>query len=140
MLYKTFEDFSEKRSRAQKKAVEFANGYGISAIRMNGAWEIAVLKDGSLCYDTHITSDVIPGLTWEEVIGVAEDIKNLPEDIPESEWRQLEYEEYLQAQAEEENKDRVRGQAYKPATEEEERKHKEWLDEALIKLRKPDEL
>ena len=78
MLYKTFEEFSEKGTQDQKKAVEFANGYGISAIRMNGAWEIAVLRDGSLCYDTPITSDVIPGLTWEEVIQIAEEIDRLP--------------------------------------------------------------
>ena len=78
MLYKNFEDFSSKRSRAQRKAVEFTNGYGISAVRMNGAWEVAVLKDGSLCYDTHITSDVIPGLEWDEVMKIAKEIAFLP--------------------------------------------------------------
>jgi hypothetical protein len=78
MLYKNFEDFSSKKSRAQRKAVEFAKGYGISAIRMSGAWEIAVLKDGSLCYDTPITGDVIPGLEWDEVVEIAKEIASLP--------------------------------------------------------------
>lgn len=78
MLYKTFAEFSNKKSRARKKAVEFENGYGISAVYLNGAWEIAVLKDGSLCYDTPITDDVIPGLEWDDVLDLALDIALLP--------------------------------------------------------------
>ncbi len=78
MLNKTFAEFSNKKSRARKKSVEFENGYGISAVYLNGAWEIAVLKDGSLCYDTPITDDVIPGLEWDDVLDLALDIALLP--------------------------------------------------------------
>ena len=45
---------------------EFPNGYGASVIRhdfsyggKDGLWEMAVLKEGDLCYNTHITNDVI---------------------------------------------------------------------------------
>ena len=77
MLYKTFEEFS-KNGPGARKGLEFENGYGISAIKMNGAWEIAVLKNGSLCYDTPITDDVIPGLEWDDVLDLALDIALLP--------------------------------------------------------------
>lgn len=77
MIYKTFEEFNTAK-RSTKRAVEFANGYGISAIKIDGNWEIAVLKQGSLCYDTPITGDVIPGLTWKEVVQIAEEIDRLP--------------------------------------------------------------
>mgnify|MGYP006081357471 CR=1 FL=1 len=77
MLYKTFEEFS-KNKPGGRKALEFENRYGISAVYIDGAWEIAVLKDGSLCYDTPITDDVIPGLEWDDVLDLALDIALLP--------------------------------------------------------------
>ena len=53
---------------------EFKNGYGASVIRHKGSygyaqgkWELAVLKDGELCYDTDITSDVIGHLDDPDV-------------------------------------------------------------------------
>lgn len=78
MLYNTFEEFSKTGTRDQKKGLEFENGYGISAVFINHAWEIAVLKDGLLCYDTPITGDVIPGLDWDQVLDLALDIALLP--------------------------------------------------------------
>ena len=58
----------------QVAAMEFDNGYGISVITGYGAYgstdapyEIAVLKDGGLCYDTEITDDVIGYLTPDKV-------------------------------------------------------------------------
>ena len=53
---------------------QFDNGYGASVIKHDhsyggkkGLYELAVLdKEGSLCYDTPITSDVIGHLTMGE--------------------------------------------------------------------------
>ena len=58
----------------QMAKLEFDNGYGVSVITGYGAYgstvapyELAVLKDGDLCYDTEITSDVIGYLTSDKV-------------------------------------------------------------------------
>ena len=64
---------------------QFPNGYGASIIRNpfsyggdEGLWELAVLgKDGDLCYDTPITSDVLGWLEAEEVIQACLDIAAL---------------------------------------------------------------
>ena len=52
----------------------FDNGYSASIIKNKYSyggdkdlWELAVLKDGDLCYDTPITDDVIGYLTDKEV-------------------------------------------------------------------------
>jgi len=49
----------------------FPNGYGASVVSHNinhgGAPEFAVYRHGALCYDTDITSDVIPFATVAEV-------------------------------------------------------------------------
>jgi hypothetical protein len=52
----------------------FPNGYGASIVHHDfsygnkkGLWELAVLKDGSICYDTPITNDVLGYLTNEDV-------------------------------------------------------------------------
>jgi hypothetical protein len=48
-----------------------------------GLFELAVLKDGKLCYDTPITCDVIGWLYWNEVESYLDKISLLPsEDIP----------------------------------------------------------
>jgi len=52
---------------------DFTNGYGVSVILKpiwNGydeGYELAVLKNGSLCYDSGITDGVIRDLTEDEV-------------------------------------------------------------------------
>lgn len=70
----------------------FPNGYGASVIQHNfsyggkdGLWELAVVKfdgDGDLqfelCYDTHITSDVLGYLSDEDVSKTLDDIEALP--------------------------------------------------------------
>ena len=57
--------------------LQFENGYGVSVLfggiaYSNGidTYEVAVLKDGSLCYDTEITNDVIGYIEKEEVTNV----------------------------------------------------------------------
>ena len=62
----------------------FDNGYGVSVVRTpfsyggkQGLYELAVFKDGSICYDTPITSDVIGYLRPEDVTDVMEKIQKL---------------------------------------------------------------
>ena len=67
-----------------QKVYEFDNGYGASVIMHQGSygfskglWELAVLHNGSLCYDTPITNDVIGHLNEEEVNNYLNLIKEL---------------------------------------------------------------
>ena len=69
--------------------VEFENGYGASIVCHDGSYggpfeigksnlyELAVLYDGHLCYDTPITSDVLGWQTIEEVNETLNKIKEL---------------------------------------------------------------
>ena len=67
-----------------QKVYEFDNGYGASVIMgphtyggTKGLWELAVLANGELCYDTPITNDVIGRLTEAEVNKYLKQIKEL---------------------------------------------------------------
>ena len=59
----------------KQRIYQFPNGYGASVVShgvsyggKKGLWEVAVLDaDGSLCYDTPITDDVIGHLNDPEV-------------------------------------------------------------------------
>ena len=89
MIYKTFKEFAEgpkgaplKRNFAFEPQLRrsyngFRNGYGISAVKFENSWEIAVLKGEKLCYSTPITSNVIPDLEWEEVLNICKKIRKL---------------------------------------------------------------
>ncbi len=66
--------------------VNFDNGYGASVV--SGPWfytdasnpyEVGVFHNGKLCYDTHITSDVIGHCDVDEVNRILADIEALPE-------------------------------------------------------------
>jgi len=64
---------------------EFSNGYGASVVtgRFIHGMELAVLKqepDGTwpICYDTPITSDVMPGLDTDDLQQILNDIRSLP--------------------------------------------------------------
>lgn len=66
--------------------VLFSNGYGASIIGGEYAYgdglktfELAVLKNGSLCYDTPITDDVLPYLTADKVAETLKKIESLPQ-------------------------------------------------------------
>jgi hypothetical protein len=66
--------------------ITFANGYGASVVKgdhtyggRDGLFELAVLdSNGSLCYSTPITDDVIGYLRPEDVTDVMEKIQQLP--------------------------------------------------------------
>ena len=67
-----------------QKVYEFDNGYGASVIMHQGSygfskglWELAVLENGELCYDTPITNDVIGHLSEAEVNKYLKQIKEL---------------------------------------------------------------
>lgn len=69
-----------KRSR-----IYFDNGYGASVVShtfsyggSQGLYEIAVLKEDDITYDTPITSDVVGHLTEDEVTEVLKQIQQLP--------------------------------------------------------------
>jgi hypothetical protein len=73
---------TEKNSYYGKNQTKysFPNGYGASVISGEGIrqFEVAVLEaDGSLCYDTQITDDVIAGLSVEGVYKVLDKISHL---------------------------------------------------------------
>lgn len=64
----------EQYQNARQAIMDFDNGYGVSVIigkcfYSNGidTYELAVLKDGGLCYDTPVTDDVLGGLSEDEV-------------------------------------------------------------------------
>ena len=68
-----------------KKSFEFENGYGASLVCCPGSygyeeglWELAVIKNGDICYDTPITDDVIGNLNDPEADEILERIARLP--------------------------------------------------------------
>ncbi len=64
-------------------SMSFKNEYGVSVVRFNGSygypnlWELAVLHNGKLCYDTDITDDVMGHLSEERVTEVMEEVQSL---------------------------------------------------------------
>lgn len=63
---------------------DFPNGYGASVIRhdfsyggKDGLWELAVLNNGDLCYNTHITNDVLGYLSDADVKSTLKEIEQL---------------------------------------------------------------
>lgn len=71
-----------------RKVYEFPNGLGASVISHAysyggdlGLWELAVLSNGNLNYNTPITSDVEGHLTWEDVETLLRKISELPEGV-----------------------------------------------------------
>lgn len=67
-----------------QKRFTFENGYTLSVITGDGAYctdgtyEVAVLKNGELCYDTHITDDVIGYCSPEKVVEILTEVSKLP--------------------------------------------------------------
>lgn len=74
----------EEYMEAKQAVMQFKNGYGISVIKgtvfyPNGidTYEVAVLKDGAICYDTSITDDVIGYVNADEVSNIMKQIQEL---------------------------------------------------------------
>lgn len=73
-----------RKDGTEQTIYNFPNGYGCSIIKgpysyggPQGLYELAVLKDGELCYDTNITSDVVGHLSWKEVCFLVDRIRML---------------------------------------------------------------
>lgn len=85
-------DFKSLKSNPLNGGIQYHfkadNGYGASIVKHSfsygnaeGLWELAVIgKDGCLCYDTPITSDVLGRLTEEEVNATLVAIAALPSE------------------------------------------------------------
>lgn len=63
---------------------KFDNGYEVSVVRSEhsyggnkGLYELAIFKDGEICYDTPITDDVIGYLRPEDVTDVMKRVEKL---------------------------------------------------------------
>lgn len=60
----------------------FSNGYGVSVINHSGAYcdentyEVAILKDNELYYDTPITGDVLIYQTEEQVTKIMKELQS----------------------------------------------------------------
>ena len=89
----TFEDLNFDRHPAGDgiRAVHnFSNGYGVSVIRFTimghsgsygsekGLYEIGILKDGKLTYETPITDDVLGYQTEADVTEIMAKVEQLP--------------------------------------------------------------
>jgi hypothetical protein len=99
---KTFKDISfspHTTGSGLMGRVQFDNGYGVSVVRFKisgsygsctnneNEWELAVLKNNKLCYDTYITDDVMGHLSENEVTDIMKKIQDLPKATPKKEWK-----------------------------------------------------
>lgn len=78
---------AKKYAESKQAKMDFENGYGISVLfgsmfNSNGidTYEVGILKDGTLCYDTPITNTVIGYITADEVTDIMRKIQELPID------------------------------------------------------------
>ena len=86
---KTFKDIEFKPSPMGEdfgivSRTQFDNGYEASVVKSeytyggkDGLYELAVFKDGEICYDTPVTDDVIGYLRPEDVTDVMAKIQQL---------------------------------------------------------------
>ena len=83
---KTFEDLNFKPIPIGKQArLDFENGYGVSVVigaytygGDRGLYELAVMVDGDVCYDTPVTDDVEGSLSPEQVTELMCQVQKLP--------------------------------------------------------------
>ncbi len=85
---KTFNDLEFKELDSFYNGVQcriqFDNGYGASVVKheysyggRDGLYELAVLKEDNLCYDTPVTSDVEGYLSEDDVTELLKQIQEL---------------------------------------------------------------
>ena len=78
------ETIQESYLNAKQAVMEFENGYGVSVLLgscfySNGidTYEVGILHNGSLCYSTPITNDVIGRISEEEVSEIMIEVQKL---------------------------------------------------------------
>lgn len=70
--------------KAYQAYMDFDNGYGISVIYGLGAfcnnngqnWEVAIMKDGKICYDTPLANNVLEYQTKEDINRIMKVLQN----------------------------------------------------------------
>ena len=79
MRVEKFGHMCEYNKYHNQYVVEFPNGYGAFGLYGDGvhSFEVAVLKNGQVCYDTPITNDVMGYQTEEEVTDILRQIEML---------------------------------------------------------------
>ncbi len=85
--YKVFKDIQFEQHLTMpgvKSYTEFENGYSVSVIKTQysyggnrGLYEMAIMKDNEIVYDTEITNDVLGHLTPEDVTELMIKIQDL---------------------------------------------------------------
>ena len=87
----------QKNGNFMKHIYKFSNGYGASVIQSEysygheyGLYELAVLKDGELCYSTPITGDIIGYLTADDVTEYLQQIEKLQDLKEKITWNKSE--------------------------------------------------
>ena len=64
----------------------FPNGYGVSVIDGDytycdkGTYEVAIIKDGEICYDTPLTDDVLRYQTPEDIDEILKEVESYEKD------------------------------------------------------------
>lgn len=67
----------------KQATIRFPNGYGASILHggryytRDGTYELAVLKNGSICYDSGLTNDVFGYQTAEQIAVILDQIQEL---------------------------------------------------------------
>jgi hypothetical protein len=83
----TFSDlvFTPRRGGGIAARLYFPNGYGVSVVRGDGTYggpeglyELAVLAEGRIVYDTPVTNDVLGWLTEGDVTERLNEVATLP--------------------------------------------------------------
>lgn len=88
---KTFKDLVFEQHALDKEGrhakLHFDNGYGVSVLTggmyfytRNNTYEVGILKDGYLCYNTPITDDVLKYQTKEQVEEVMKKLQSYERD------------------------------------------------------------
>lgn len=94
-------------SVSERARVHFKNGYGASIVRHDysyggpqGLYELAVLRDDKLCYNTPVTSDVLGYLTPNDVERYLQEIESLNySSVNQEELRKLREQKTILEQA-----------------------------------------
>jgi len=84
LVFKSHPNIPCMRTRA---VLEFPNGYRVSVITRERAYtsndkpyKVAIIHEGSLCYSTPITGNVIGYNTEDDVTEIMKKVQELPED------------------------------------------------------------